>query len=166
MYDITAKRIDMALIERNLSPQRLSELSGVSKASISQYRHGKNIPNSKSARAMAAVLGVTPEWLMGFGDDDIEHHFDPTTIIINNLWKELTVEQRMAITSTAQVFVDMNRKDIHETSERIRNYHQALGQQTKALGDQKGDGMEGKRTPYNQIPRLLSDEERSRNGFK
>ena len=109
-HEDTAQRLTMALAERNITQQTLSELSGVSKASISQYVHGRNIPNSRSARAMSAILGVTPEWLMGFGDDDIEKHIDPTFYHINQLWKELTTDQRKTLVQTAVMFVELNRK--------------------------------------------------------
>lgn len=111
-YETTAKRLEWALAERNMTAQALSDLSGVSKASISQYRHGRNIPNSKSARAMSAILGVTPEWLMGFGDDNIEEHVDPTYYLISEMWKEMTMEQRNALVQTAKVFVELNRKEL------------------------------------------------------
>lgn len=110
-YETTAKRLEWALEERAMTAQVLSELSGVSKASISQYRHGRNIPNSKSARAMSAILGVTPEWLMGFGDDNIEKHIDPTYFEINELWKELTMDQRKTLVQTAKIFVISNRRE-------------------------------------------------------
>jgi len=73
-YEVTAKRLEKALNIREMNAQTLADRSGVAKASISQYRHGRNIPNAHSARAMAAVLGVNPEWLMGFGDDNIEKY--------------------------------------------------------------------------------------------
>ena len=113
-YETTAKRLEWALEERNMTAQLLSDLSGVSKASISQYRHGRNIPNSKSARAMSAILGVTPEWLMGFGDDDIEKHIDPTYYEINELWKEMTMAQRTTLVQTAKIFVLSNRREEDE----------------------------------------------------
>ena len=109
-YEITAKRLEMALEEKNITAQMLADASGVSKSSISQYRHGRNIPNSKSARAMSAILSVTPEWLMGFGDDDIEKHIDPTYFIINDLWKQLTTEQRTTLVHTAQMFAELNQR--------------------------------------------------------
>ena len=110
-YETTARRINMALIERNMNAQMLADLSGVSKSSISQYRHGRNIPNARSARALSAILGVTPEWLMGFGDDNIEKHIDPTYVMINELWKELTFDQRQTITQTAMMFAELNGRE-------------------------------------------------------
>lgn len=110
-HETTAKRLALAIAERNISQQILSDESGVSKASISQYIHGRNIPNSHSARAMSAVLGVTPEWLMGFGDDDIEKHIDPTYLYINELWKKLTTDQRKTLVQTAKMFAELNDND-------------------------------------------------------
>lgn len=108
--EIIAKRLNKALSERNISQQTLSDLSGVAKASISQYIHGRNVPNSKSAKAMASVLCVAPEWLMGFGDDDIEKHLDPTYSKINELWEVLTIDQRQTIVHTAEMFAQLNMK--------------------------------------------------------
>ena len=109
--EITARRLNMALTENNMSQQTLSDLSGVSKASISQYIHGRNIPNSESASNMARVLGVRPEWLMGFGDDDINKYFDPTYRQINELWEFLSFEQRQTIVQTARMFANLKEGD-------------------------------------------------------
>lgn len=109
-YEVTAKRIEMALEERAMNAQTLADLSGVNKSSISQYRHGRNIPNAHSARAMSAILGVTPEWLMGFGDDNIEKHIDSTYFQINQLWTELTTDQRKTIVHTAKMFAELNQR--------------------------------------------------------
>ena len=108
---VTAKRLDMALVENVMTQQKLSDLSGVSKASISQYMHGRNIPNSESASKMARVLGVRPEWLMGFGDDDINKYFDPTYRQINELWEYLTFEQRQTLVQTARMFANLKEGD-------------------------------------------------------
>lgn len=105
---ITAKRIRMALAERNLSQQDLADLSGVSKASISQYVHARNVPASNNAMAMSAILGVRPEWLMGFGSDNIEEYIDPTYHQIMELWKLLTSEQRELIVRNAYMLAKTN----------------------------------------------------------
>lgn len=104
----TAKRLRMALAERAITQQQLAELSSVSKASISQYMHARNTPSSHNARAMSAILGVVPEWLMGFGDDDIEKYIDPTYSQIIEIWKNLTFEQRTILVNTAAMFAKQN----------------------------------------------------------
>lgn len=62
----TANRLRIAMNLSGLSQQELSERSGVSKASISQYCNGTYVPSNVSAGKMAKVLSVSPVWLMGF----------------------------------------------------------------------------------------------------
>ena len=64
--EITSCRFKDILNRKKVSQQDLADISGVNKASISQYLHGKNIPSSISAVKMARVLRCRPEWLMGF----------------------------------------------------------------------------------------------------
>ena len=63
---ITASRLKEALEDSGLKPQELADLSGVKKASISQYLSGSHAPSNISSGKMAEVLGVEPMWLMGF----------------------------------------------------------------------------------------------------
>lgn len=62
----TARRLALALSRKNMRPVELSELTGVSKGSISQYLNGSHAPSNISAGKMARVLDVNPLWLMGF----------------------------------------------------------------------------------------------------
>lgn len=48
-----------------MSQIALAEKSGSSKAAISQYLSGKNIPGEAKMQALAAALGVTEEFLKG-----------------------------------------------------------------------------------------------------
>lgn len=63
---ITAKRLALALSNKNMIPQELANASGVSKASISQYLNGSHAPSNISSGKMAKILDVNPVWLMGF----------------------------------------------------------------------------------------------------
>ena len=62
----TARRLLLALSNAGITSSELSEKSGVSKSSISQYCHAIQSPSNLSAPKMARVLGVDPLWLMGF----------------------------------------------------------------------------------------------------
>ena len=62
----TAKRLNEALTEVGLSHQELVNLTGINKASISQYRNGTHNPRNKTAPIIGEVLDVNPLWLMGF----------------------------------------------------------------------------------------------------
>lgn len=65
-HELTAHRLRTALIDAHMRPQELSDRSGVSKASISQYVNGSHAPSNGSSKKMGAVLKVNPLWLMGF----------------------------------------------------------------------------------------------------
>ena len=62
----TAKRINHILDLRGITQMELATMSGVGKASISQYVNGSHAPSNISAGKMASVLNVNPVWLMGF----------------------------------------------------------------------------------------------------
>lgn len=68
----TAKRLKEALSLAGITAKQLSDKSGVSQSSISQYTHGTYIPNNVTAAKMAEVLNVSPVWLMGFDVPMIE----------------------------------------------------------------------------------------------
>ena len=65
-HELTAKRLQIALNNANISAQELSNRSSVAKASISQYVNGSHKPSNISSGKMASVLDVNPLWLMGF----------------------------------------------------------------------------------------------------
>ena len=65
-YRKTASRLSEALNDANMKPVDLSQKSGVSQASISQYLSGSHSPSNLSSGKMAAVLNCSPVWLMGF----------------------------------------------------------------------------------------------------
>lgn len=68
--ELTAKRLQIALIRSNMRPQDLADASGVSKSSISQYVNGSHSPSNISAAKIGKVLNVNPLWLMGFDVSD------------------------------------------------------------------------------------------------
>lgn len=68
-YPIVAKRITEAMAEKNLRAQDVANLTGISKASISQYVNGTNSPSNLTASKLSKTLDVSPLWLMGFDFD-------------------------------------------------------------------------------------------------
>lgn len=62
----TAARLSEAMAISNMTAKELSDKSGVSESSISQYLHGLFAPRNKTAAKLADVLHVNPMWLMGF----------------------------------------------------------------------------------------------------
>lgn len=74
-YPDVAKRITEAMAEKNLRAQDIVNLTGINKASISQYVNGTNCPSNLTASKLAKILDVSPMWLMGF---DFDKHGNPT----------------------------------------------------------------------------------------
>ena len=62
----TARRLLKALSDKDMRPIELSNRTGISKSTISQYLSASFSPRSKNAKKMAEVLDVSPMWLMGF----------------------------------------------------------------------------------------------------
>lgn len=58
-------RLNKALSFRNMKPVELSERTGISESTISQYRSGYAKPKEKKLAIIANALDVNPSWLMG-----------------------------------------------------------------------------------------------------
>ncbi len=62
MFPKNLKRI---MKEKGITGAALAEAAGFSKAAVSQYIHGVNAPSQERVEAMAGVLGVSVEELVG-----------------------------------------------------------------------------------------------------
>lgn len=69
-YETTANRLREAMKAKGLSQQELSNLSDVSKSSISHYINGKNVPDNFQAYKLSKVLDCDPTWLMGIDEQN------------------------------------------------------------------------------------------------
>lgn len=59
------QRFEKALAISDVKPSELSEMTGISQATISQYRSGYSKPKQPRLMDIAKALGVNPVWLMG-----------------------------------------------------------------------------------------------------
>ena len=68
---LTAERLKIARNNKQWSYGMLSEATGFSKSTLQRYETGfvANIPVDR-LKIIGGVLGVRPEWLMGFGETD------------------------------------------------------------------------------------------------
>ncbi len=60
--NIFVKRLRGIMEERQLSQADIVAMTGISKAAISQYLSGKNVPRSDSIKTIAEALGVSVEY--------------------------------------------------------------------------------------------------------
>ena len=66
-------RFEKALAEKQWKAVDISRATGISEATISQYRSGYSKPKDKRLVLLANKLGVNPSWLMGL---DVPMHMD------------------------------------------------------------------------------------------
>lgn len=63
--ELFKNRLDKALEYNNMKPADLAKKTGISEATISQYRSGYSKPKDKRLIIIANALHVDPTWLMG-----------------------------------------------------------------------------------------------------
>lgn len=64
--DSFRNRLEQALSYADMKPADLARKTGISEATISQYRSGYSKPKNDRLAIIAEALGVRPEWLIGF----------------------------------------------------------------------------------------------------
>ena len=114
-YPVTALRLREALNDKRMKPQELADLSGVNKASISQYVNGSHSPGNISAGKMSEYLGVSPLWLMGF---DVEKQ--QSNSIENDLLKK-KVEYIMSSETDMETIKDLE-DEIHLLESEFKDF--------------------------------------------
>jgi transcriptional regulator with XRE-family HTH domain len=61
MYEI----FEQLLQKRGMSSYEVSKLSGVSQATLSDWKNGKSTPRNKTLKKIADILGVSVAYLLG-----------------------------------------------------------------------------------------------------
>lgn len=80
--NLSADRLQVALMDKEMSAAELSRQSGLSRSHISHYVNGTHTPGNVAAKKMGDVLGCSPVWLMGFEnvnrDGEVTESFETT----------------------------------------------------------------------------------------
>lgn len=67
MITTFAERLQSAMKLANMTQAELAAQTGASRAAISQYLSGKNVPNMDRIKALADATGVSFDYLIGYG---------------------------------------------------------------------------------------------------
>ena len=67
------KRFEIALKERNMTQQYISDRTGIAHGTISNYARGKYAPKSDKRKLIAEVLRVNEAWLAGYDVPKYKH---------------------------------------------------------------------------------------------
>lgn len=102
-----AQRIQQARSEAGMTLQQIATAIGVTKSTVQRYEQGR-IENVKQPviEAMARVLEVNPEWLLGRSDrrEPVDVDFDDFTYALHRETKALTEENRNKLLEMARIF--------------------------------------------------------------
>ena len=88
------KRLNQAMADADMTQADLARRTGITEASISNYRKGKYEPKHKQIYLLATALNVSPSWLMGFDLPENESALDTA---LSALWKELSEDQKKQV---------------------------------------------------------------------
>lgn len=83
--DSFKNRLDYAMKLRNIKAAELSRRTGISEATISQYKSGYAEPKRKKLGILADALNVSPAWLMGL---DVPIHAEEIIELNNQILDE------------------------------------------------------------------------------
>ena len=125
-------RFHKAMELRDIKPSELSERTGISLSTISQYMSGYSKPKTERTALIATALNVDPAWLMGFdvpisrtiSDEDIGNAFanDNLFEIINNI-SALSPQEKTHFTNYLQL-LEINRKKADDYVEQLLSIQQ------------------------------------------
>lgn len=112
------KRIEQALIIRNMKQSELCKLAKVPKSSLSLYLKGAYEPKQDRVYAMANVLKVSEMWLLGY-DVLMENENAPHTAMELTDCEKMMLELfRLIPESQQKILIQMVRGDL-ETNKQL-----------------------------------------------
>lgn len=102
-------RIYLALALNDMKPIELSEKTGISKSTISQYMSGYSKPKQDRIYLLAKALNVSEAWLLGY-DVSSERkepvpEYDPQIQEVTDLFCRLNQEQKQTVLNMLRSFV-------------------------------------------------------------
>lgn len=113
MYDIFEK----LLKERGVTAYRVAKETGISTATLTQWKNGTSIPKQDKLQKIADYFGVTLDYLSGRiekesisktknATDQLEEEFPEGIQVLRRATKELTPEARKTMLRLMKAFLD------------------------------------------------------------
>lgn len=102
MYEI----FEQLLQKRGMSSYEVSKLSGVSQATLSDWKNGKSTPRNKTLKKIADILGVSVAYLLGEEKEKTpDTNVSEVDLRIANVFKVLTDEQKELFLNLAEQLI-------------------------------------------------------------
>lgn len=106
-------RFEQALSRSGIKPSALAQKTGISQATLSQYRSGYSTPKKPRLLALARALGVSAAWLAGLEQpsdgiecDTIAARYDEDALEAVELFVRLDAVDRVKITTRMEVMLE------------------------------------------------------------
>ena len=106
-------RFEQALSMSGIKASDLAKITGVSQATLSQYRSGYSTPRKHRLLALAQALGVSAAWLAGLEDhsdgmesDTIAARYGEDALEAVELFVQLDAVDRVKITTWMEVMLE------------------------------------------------------------
>jgi transcriptional regulator with XRE-family HTH domain len=102
MYEI----FEQLLQKRGMSSYEVSKLSGVSQATLSDWKNGKSTPRNKTLKKIADILGVSVAYLLGEEKEKTpDTKVSEVDLRIANVIKVMTDEQKELFLNLAEQLI-------------------------------------------------------------
>lgn len=99
-----ASRLSKALIIRNMKPIDLAKVSGINKATISQYLSGRYEAKQNNIYILAKALNINEAWLMGFDTNIDRTPDDERTQIMTYIATDDSMFPLLGVDDVAYIF--------------------------------------------------------------
>lgn len=101
LSSVTSRRINELRVKHGYTIEKLAELVGVSKATISKWENGyvDNMRQNNVGR-LAKVFGVSPTYILGYDEEDSIRESEFTT-----KYEQLSEDQKILIDNLIETFL-------------------------------------------------------------
>lgn len=108
------ERLQQVLTETGIKPIELSKMTGIPKASISQYLSGYVEPKQDRIYLIAQALRISEAWLIGYDVPMRKSEFSTITVAPHilkylELYQNLTEQQQSLVKQTIETFSVSNK---------------------------------------------------------
>jgi len=140
-YPEVSKRFNYILTQKGMKQQELADLTGINKASISQYMNGEHSPSKENARLIGKALNVNPLYLMDLSDNMNE---DIVTSRLFNIIQNLSSDSLNTLYEFAE-YLKSKESSVKDISiyQRIKEKRIALGYTQDQLAQLMGYSDKG-----------------------
>ena len=110
------KRLNLLMTDKNISQNKLAEMTGITQSSISDWANGKYKPRQDKVYLLSEALKVSPAYLLGYTDNKNldQHDYKEENDNLNMLFNKLNDEGQEKVLNYTQDLVDSGKYSINE----------------------------------------------------